>query len=172
MLCCGPLRLCCSPCSSMRPPSAPSCAGPGSGAHPCTHTPAAPRPPAVCCSGSACCTLPDIGCARRDSPTAGQDLRPKEQTPPGAAFLAPCPCRSRITPEKVRARRRALEELQDFTARSIADLKDQQDGEFLQGEAWVFLSFRTGSSCMVRRVCAGRQMQLHNQAAAPRAAPP
>lgn len=35
----------------------------------------------------------------------------------------------------MRARRKALEELQGFTARSIDDLKERQDGDFLQGEA-------------------------------------
>lgn len=43
---------------------------------------------------------------------------------------------SRISPEKVRGRRRALEELRTFTAQSIAELKQQQDGEFLQGANW------------------------------------
>lgn len=43
------------------------------------------------------------------------------------------PC-SRISPEKVRGRKRAMADLEAFTAESIAELKQQQDGEFLQGE--------------------------------------
>jgi hypothetical protein len=42
----------------------------------------------------------------------------------------------------VRGRKRALEELQSFTAASIDELKQQQDGEFLQGE-----TFRRPCSC-------------------------
>ena len=41
---------------------------------------------------------------------------------------------SRIAPDRVRGRARAVAELQEFTAACIADLKQQQDGEFLQGE--------------------------------------
>ena len=41
---------------------------------------------------------------------------------------------SRIAPDRVRGRARAVAELQEFTAGCIADLKQQQDGEFLQGE--------------------------------------
>ncbi|KAL4430847.1 hypothetical protein ABPG75_006103 [Micractinium tetrahymenae] len=47
---------------------------------------------------------------------------------------------SRITPEKVVGRRKALEELQSFTARSIDGLKEQQDGEFLQGANWPLVA--------------------------------
>lgn len=44
------------------------------------------------------------------------------------------PLCSRISPERIRGRKRALDELQGFTAEYIAELKHQQDGEFLQGE--------------------------------------
>ena len=54
---------------------------------------------------------------------------------PTPACPSPCPCScSRISPDRVRGRKRALEELQSFTAASIDELKQQQDGEFLQGE--------------------------------------
>ncbi|PSC68844.1 Sodium hydrogen exchanger 7 [Micractinium conductrix] len=47
---------------------------------------------------------------------------------------------SRISPDKVRGRKKALEELQAFTAQSIDDLKQQQDGEFLQGANWSLVA--------------------------------
>ena len=55
-----------------------------------------------------------------------------DRTEPSCRPAGPLP-RSRISPDKVRGRKKALEELQAFTAQSIDDLKQQQDGEFLQG---------------------------------------
>ncbi|KAI7841566.1 hypothetical protein COHA_004736 [Chlorella ohadii] len=47
---------------------------------------------------------------------------------------------SRISPERIRGRKRALEELQGFTDECIAELKHQQDGEFLQGANWSLVA--------------------------------
>ena len=125
--CCGPQPLCCCPCSSTRPPSAPSCAGPGSGAcaaarEGCAERGNGSRHAAVLCCGGA-----------GAPPAAGGACRQGTNRPRcGRCPPPPWPC-SHISAERMRGRRRALDQLRAMTAESIAELKQQQDGEFLQG---------------------------------------
>lgn len=50
----------------------------------------------------------------------------------------------------MRGRKRALEELDTFTAASIAELKQQQDGEFLQGANWTLVAAFVDHTCRLK----------------------